>query len=131
VRCLGPVTVVVAVCALLPPYASAGTGMPDHHQMVALYVIDHNGDTPVSDAVLVAYSQPFQKILGGCRTKVDDLTNRVLALADQAGWNGGRTVTSLEMLQAIARRISWPPGAPRGCGYVYNLAEAHMETGGP
>jgi hypothetical protein len=129
VRRLGIATLVVALGVLVPQYASAA--MPDHHQMVALYVIDHNGDTPVSDAVLVAYAQPFQKILEGCRINVDDLTNRVLDLADQAGWNGGRTVTSLEMLRAIARRISWPLTMQRGCGYIYNLAEAHMETGGP
>jgi hypothetical protein len=129
-RWLGLAALVASLCALLPQAALASP-MPDHHQMVALYVIDHNGEMPASDALLLAYSQPFQKILASCRIGVDDLTNRVLALADQAGWNGGRTVTSLQMLDAIARRITWPLSSPHGCGYVYNLAEAHMETGGP
>ena len=42
---------------------------------------------------------------------------------------GGRKVTALTMLQAIARRVNW--SAPKNCEYVYNLAEAHAENGDP
>jgi hypothetical protein len=35
------------------------------------------------------------------------------------------------MLQAIASRIVWASSAPRGCGYIYDLAEAQLGTIGP
>ena len=127
----GPaVSLLLAVAALLAAAAcAAAASMPHHHQMTALYVIDHNGANPRDDAVLVAYSRPFEKILVGCRINVDDLTNMALQLADKASVNGGRVVTSLDMLRAIARRISWR--GVRGCGYIYNLAEARQEAGNP
>jgi len=39
---LGLATLVAALGVLVPQYASAGAGMPDHHQMVAL-LIDQTG----------------------------------------------------------------------------------------
>ena len=38
-------------------------------------------------------------------------------------------MTSLKMLQAVARRIDWT--GKRFCWDVYDHAEGHMETGGP
>jgi hypothetical protein len=122
----------VALYALLPGYATAGGAMPNHQQMVALYVIDHDGTTPTSVADLVAYSQPFERILGGCRIGVDDLTNRVLDLVQWADYDSdSNDITSLAMLHAIASRIIWSASTPHGCGYIYDLAEAQLGTIGP
>ncbi len=101
--------------------------MPNHHQMVALYVIDHYGKTPPSEAVLVPYSRPFQKILASCRIGVDDLTNLMTQLSYKAGEVGARYVTNLQMLTSVARRITWTK--PRACGSIYNRAEAYLEDG--
>lgn len=119
---------VVALCGLAAGSAAAAS-MPNHHQMTALYVIDHNGKSPKSDVSLRVYSRPFQKILGGCRIGADDLTDMALNLAEQASYGGARNVTSLQMLQAIARRIVWKGFRP--CGSIYNDAEAHQEAGDP
>ena len=62
---LGFVVVLAALCALAPPGARAAS-LPNHHQVEALYVIDHAGKRPRTDHDLLAYSRPFQKILGGC-----------------------------------------------------------------
>ena len=124
--------VLVVACVLaLTVWCAAAAAMPNRHQVSALYVIDHNGTNPASEASLLPYSQAMERILARCRVTVDDLTNRVLALAEQASVVGGRDVSSLQMLRAIARRLSWGPSRQYGCGYVFNLAEAHMETGGP
>jgi hypothetical protein len=128
--------VAVGVCAILVACGSAAaadlmSGAPTHDQLMALYVIDHNGGQPQSGAALSPYVQPFEKILASCRIGSDDLTNLALNLAEKSSYVGGRNVTSLQMLQAIARRITWPSTDRQGCGYIYNLAEAHMETGGP
>jgi hypothetical protein len=121
---LGALALLVAACG-------GATQMRDFQQLDALYVIDHNGGNPASDAALGPYALAFGKVLVGCKTDADDLTNRTIDLAEKASDLGGRNVTNLEMLRAIARRITWPSGTPHGCGYVYNLAEAHMEAGGP
>jgi hypothetical protein len=124
--CLG-----AAAAALAPAAAGARPApMPHHHQMDALYVIDHNGRNPKSDAALVPYSRPFEKILGGCRIGVDDLMTAALDLSDQASEVGGRNVTSLQLLKAVARRVVWK-GAPRSCIYVFHEAEGHLENGDP
>jgi hypothetical protein len=111
--------------------ADATSGAPTHDQLTALYVIDHSGGQPSSGSALAPYVQPFEKILASCRIGSDDLTNLALNLAEKSSYVGGRNVTSLQMLRAIARRITWPSTDRQGCGYIYNLAEAHMETGGP
>ncbi len=122
---------IVVLCVLVFAVGPAlARPLPNHHQMTALYVIDHNGANPRSDAALLVYSRPFQKILASCRTNADDLTDNVLALADKASSLGGRYVTSLDMLRAIARRIAWT-NEHKGCGYIYNLAEAYQEAGHP
>ena len=112
--------------------AGCGAALPrDYHQLDALYVIDHNGGNPKADSALDPYARSFQKVLAACRTNPDDLTNETIALAEKASDVGGRLVTNLAMLRAIARRITWPLSVPHGCGYIYDLAEAHMEAGGP
>ena len=50
-------------------------------------------------------------------------------VSDQASEGDGRLLTTLKTLQAIARRISWQ--GPRACGYLYEVAEAHLESGQP
>ena len=126
---LGFGALLLALCAALS--GCGGGGVADHQQLNALYVIDHNGANPKNDAALSTYSTAFEKILAGCRINPDDLTNETIALAEKSSDLGGRTVTNLAMLRAIARRILWPASKPQGCGYVFNLAEAHMEAGGP
>jgi hypothetical protein len=126
------VTTMCAVCVvgwalLAASGALAAPQMPDRQQMSALYVIDHNGKNPVDPTELLAYSRPFQKILGGCRMSVDVLTNQMIYLADKASEVGARNVTSLDMLESIARRITWT--TQKSCGYVMNLAEGHLEAG--
>jgi hypothetical protein len=101
--------------------------MPNHHQMVALYVIDHYGQTPPSEAVLVPYSRSFQKILAGCHIDVDSLTNLMTQLSYKAGEVGARYVTNLQVLNSVARRITWTK--PRACGSIYDRAEAYLEDG--
>ena len=123
--------VLLAVCALSVGCGAAAAKLPHYHQVDALYVIDHAGANPRTDTALVPYSRAFEKVLASCRTNANDLTNVAIALAEKASDLGGRTVTNLEMLQAIARRISWPESSPHGCGFIDDLAEAHMEAGGP
>ncbi len=114
----------------MPVVASAAGGgvLPDRHLVNVLYVYDHNGRDAPSDLALAPYSNPFEKILGACRTGAGALTMIAINLSDQASEVGGRNVTTLQMLNAIARRISWR--TPHGCGYVYDVAEAHVEGGG-
>jgi hypothetical protein len=115
------------VAALIAVSAAAAMPMRHRHEVNALYVIDHQGKNPVDPTELIAYSLPFEKILGGCNTGVTKLTNEMIQLANKASEVGARNVTSLQMMQSIARRITWK--ARRACGTVMNLAEGHLEAG--
>ena len=133
-RRLAVVALFAAVCAVATSYAGAAgptpRPMPNHHQMEALFVIDHNGRSPRSDAELRPYSEPFEKIVASCKISVDTLTNVTIFLSDMASQVGARNVTSLQMLRSIARRITWQ--APRQyCWNIYDLAEGHLEAGDP
>jgi hypothetical protein len=99
------------------------------HEVGALYVIDHHGKNPSGAIDLVPYSTAFVKIMAACKITVEDNTNLMWQLADKASVLGGRRVSSLQMLQAVARRIDWTGKRP--CWNVYDDAEGHMETGGP
>jgi hypothetical protein len=99
------------------------------HEVGALYVIDHHGKNPSSEVELVPYSKAFVTIMAACKITAEDNTNLMWQLADKASVLGGRHVTSLQMLQAVARRIDWK--GKRVCWTVYDDAEGHMETGGP
>jgi hypothetical protein len=123
---LGVAAALVALCALAPPSGVAAS-MPNHHNIEALFVIDHDGKRPRTEHDLVAYSTPFQKILGGCFIGPDALTMRAINLADQASAVGARYVTALMILKSIAIRVTWTE--KRGCQYVYDLAEARRENG--
>ena len=125
-RLLGFVITLAATCALAPARAGAES-LPNRHQVEALYVIDHSGMRPQGDADLVPYSRPFERILRSCRIGVDGLTMKSINLADQASAIGARHVTALMMLKSIAMRITWTER--KGCGYIYNLAEARRENG--
>jgi hypothetical protein len=116
----------LALAALCAPAAGAAS-LPNHHQVEALYVIDHGGMRPSTDRALVPYSTPFEKILAGCYIGADALTMNALNLADQASAIGARHVTALMILKSIAIRVTW--AEKRGCQYVYNLAEARRENG--
>jgi hypothetical protein len=119
------VGVLVAGCG------GTSAAMSHRLQLTALYVVDHNGAQPTGAAALTAYAGPFEKILAGCKTNANDLTNLAMQLSEKASAVGGRNVTNLQMLEAIALRIVWSPAHPHGCGYIYNLEEANMETGQP
>jgi hypothetical protein len=99
------------------------------HEVGALYVIDHDGKNAASAVQLVPYSNAFVKIMAACKITAEDNTNLMIHLADKASVLGARQVTSLQMLQAVARRIDWT--GKRFCWKVYDDAEGHMETGGP
>ena len=129
-RSIGAVLLLSVVCGVGSSQAlAAKPSMPHHRQMVALYVIDHRGGNPPSDAYLVAYSQAFTRVMGGCRVSRDDLITIALNVSDQASYNGGRDVSLLYTLKAIARRVTW--SGTRSCGYIYNIAEANLEAGNP
>ena len=60
----------------------------------------------------------------------EDNANLMIHLSDQATELGGRTVTTLKMLQAVARRINWTK--PKIiCWDVFDNAEGHAEAGQP
>jgi hypothetical protein len=99
------------------------------HEVGALYVIDHHGSNPKGAVDLLPYSKAFVKIMGACKITAEDNTNLMWQLADKASVLGGRRINSLQMLQAVARRIDWT--GKRVCWSVYDDAEGHMETGGP
>jgi hypothetical protein len=115
-----------ALCLCASPGAGAAS-LPNHHQVEALFVIDHDGIRPRTEHDLLTYSSAFQKILRGCYIGPDALTMRAINLADQASAVGERHVNALMILQSIAVRVTWAD--KRGCQYVYNLAEARRENG--
>lgn len=53
----------------------------------------------------------------------------MLWLAEKASYQGARNVTSLMMMQATGRRISWTQR--RVCWSTFDLAEGHLEAGDP
>lgn len=109
---------------------SVSAQIVNRHEVSALYVIDHQGAPPEDDVALLSYSSEFQKILGACNVSAEDLTNLMIQLADKASELGARHVSSLMMMQAVTRRITWTK--PRiVCSNTFDLAEGHMETGGP
>jgi len=103
--------------------------MPHLYEVNALYVIDHSGRNPRNNVPLKAYSREFEQILQSCKVKVEDLTNLMIMLADKASELGARHVSSLMMMQAITRRISWT--SRKVCWQTFDNAEGHMEAGGP
>jgi hypothetical protein len=112
-RRLRVVLATAALCALAPLGAAAAS-LPNHHQVEALFVIDHDGGQPRDEGDLLPYSTTFQKILGGCLIGPDALTMRAINLADQASAVGARHVTALMILKSIAIRVTWVE--KRGCG---------------
>jgi hypothetical protein len=60
----------------------------------------------------------------------EDNTNLMIHLSHQASELGGRNVTTLKMLQATARRITWK-SRKIICWDVFDNAEGHVEAGGP
>jgi hypothetical protein len=128
----GGLIAVLAVCASAAWAGTAGAAetIPNRHQVEVLWVLDHHGRNPRGDADIRPYARPFNKIVTHCTISVDTLTNMTYWLADKASVMGGRRVTSLQMLQSIARRITWV--APRRpCAQIYDLAEGHLEAGDP
>jgi hypothetical protein len=113
--------------------ALAGCGgsvatMPDRQQVVALYVVDHDGLQPRADAVLIPYSSAFQFVLARCVTNANDLTNLVIAIAEKATEGGGHMVSNLQTLDALASLTTWRASTPHGCGYIDDVAESQLEN---
>ena len=78
---------------------------------------------------VLPYSDPFAKIIDHCIVTPEDNANLMIHLSDQATELGGSEVTTLKMLQAIARRITWK--SPKiVCWDVFDNAEGHAEAGG-
>ncbi len=128
---MGLVTLLSIACLVAASAAAGSEAIPNRHQMEALYVIDHHGRNPRGEADLRRYSAPFQRIVSRCaKLNVDQLTNMAIWLADKASVMGGRRVSSLMMLQSIARRITWEKGR-QPCWGIYDQAEGHLEAGDP
>ena len=100
----------------------------DRRQVTALYVNDHNGRQPKDDVDLLPYALAFQKIAASCNDSADDLPGMIVDMSDQATELGVRTVTSMMIMAAIARRITWH--RHQDCTDTYNQAEGHVEGGG-
>ena len=110
--------------------SAAAALMHFRHEITALYVYDHNGANPKSDVALLPYSHAFAKIVDHCILSPEDNANLMIHLSDQATEVGGRSVTTLKMLQAVARRITW--SKPKIiCWDVFDQAEGHAEAGDP
>jgi hypothetical protein len=110
--------------------AAASALMQFRHEVTALYVYDHEGASPTSDVQLLAYSTAFVKIIEHCRVTPEVNANLMIHLSDQATEVGGRRVTTLDILQAIVRRINWT--TPKIiCWNVFDNAEGHAEAGEP
>jgi hypothetical protein len=110
--------------------SAASALMRFRHEITALYVYDHNGQLPKSQVALLTYSDPFGKIIDHCIVTPEDNANLMIHLSDQATEVGGRSVTTLKMLQAVARRINWTK--PKIiCWPVFDNAEGHAEAGQP
>jgi hypothetical protein len=110
--------------------SAASAQMKFRHEITALYVYDHNGASPPNAVPLLPYSTAFVKIIDHCIVTPEDNTNLMIHLSDQATELGGRNVTTLKMLQAIARRINWS-GPKIVCWDVFDNAEGHAEAGQP
>jgi hypothetical protein len=122
-------TLAAAIALTAAAAGPAWGAVPHRHLVDVLYVYDHNGRDAPSDLALAAYTHPFERILGGCTTGPGALTMVAIDVSDHASEGGGRLVTTLQTLKAIARRITWQ--GPRPCGFVYDDAEAHLESGQP
>ena len=119
----------IAVEARMENSAAAAL-MKFRHEITALYVYDHRGASPKSDVALLPYSDAFAKIIDHCIVTPEDNANLMIHLSDQATEVGGREVTTLKMLQAVARRIDWK--SPKIiCWDVFDNAEGHAEAGQP
>jgi hypothetical protein len=110
--------------------SAAASQMKFRHEITALYVYDHQGASPKSSVQLLPYSTAFVKIIDHCIVSAEENTNLMIHLSDQASEVGGRNVTTLKMLQAIARRIDWS-GPKIICWDVFDNAEGHAEAGQP
>jgi hypothetical protein len=127
VRALTAALLAASLCGLCAATASAKP-LQHRHELSALFYLD-KGWRPVSDYDLGPYDVTLHRILGACKIGAEQLTNTTIHLADKAGYQGGRRVTNLMMLKAIARRITWT--RPTSCVHTFNIAEGYMENGGP
>jgi hypothetical protein len=109
---------------------AAASQIANRRPVTALYVFDHRGANPHSDVDLLPYSTAFAKILDSCQINVEDTASVMVELSEKASELGARRVTTLMMMQAVTRRIYWADKKV-DCVPTFDLAEGHMETGGP
>ena len=128
IRHAAALAVLVMTGALCAQAAAATPKLQHRHEISALFTLDR-GWRPVSDYDLKQYDLHFHRILGSCKIGAEHLTNTVIFLAYKAGDQGQRIVTNLMMMKAITRRITWTGKA--SCAKTFNVAEGHMESGGP
>ncbi len=108
---------------------AASTPIRNTHEIGALYVFDHGGASPTRAVSLVPYSRAFARIIASCRISAEDTTNLMIELSQKASELGARRVTTVQMMEAVVRRIDWKGKKP--CWTTFDNAEAHMESGGP
>ena len=95
--------------------------------MKTLYVADHHGSGTPSEADLQPYSKEFERVLASCKIRSGDLTGATtFIVAGEVRALGGEPVSSLMMLQAFTRRITW--SAPRDCWNTFFDVEKNMEV---
>src|SRR4029077_18814756 len=99
--------VLVALTALGAESASAEAIIANRHEVSALYAVDHHGIGPASDAALLPYARQFEKILASCQISSQNLANDTVWMAGQASLPGATRVSSLMLMQAITRKITW------------------------
>jgi hypothetical protein len=107
--------------------AAAAAAVPHRADVVRLYVADHGGRQPLSDAQLQPYSREVEMLLAACTISSVDLTHSASSLARRVSLAGGTRFTSLRMLQAFARRVTWTKR--RDCwNTFFDVEEALVRT---
>jgi hypothetical protein len=99
--------------------------MPHREQLSALYAADHHGARPTSDAELAPDSTRFERALASCTISSSDLANATRYMAGRASRQpGAAPVTSLAMITAISRTITWT--SPKDCWDTFNEVEVRL-----
>jgi hypothetical protein len=120
------VTGIVAAALLFAGAATAA--IPHRADVTKLYARDHGGRAPKSEAELAPYSKEYEKLLASCMIQPADLTGATTSMAGQVASAGGRSFSSLQMLRAFTRRITWT--ARRDCWNTFFDVESAMSRRG-
>jgi len=118
---------IVAAVAALPAVGCAGQdAQVQHSAAYDLYSIDHNGG-PASenDPALAPYKDAIARLHRGCTNPDDELRDAAFAVADKVRKDTGRTVTTLQVLRAVALGIGTRPD---DCNRAFALVGVLIEN---